>query len=201
MELGEIEAVLLQAEKVVQAVAVIREDASGNKRLLAYVQTKEGYDQAAVFQHLRSQLPEYMIPALLIALEAFPLTTNGKLNRKALPAPDVSTLLAKQYVAPETAAEQQLAEIWQDILGLEQVGTKDNFFQIGGDSIISIRLISRINKLLDTSLKVTHLYEYNNIQSLAAFLDDRKEEDAQAKQTKEDILKSFGDLREEVLGK
>ncbi|MEM9919816.1 MAG: amino acid adenylation domain-containing protein [Bacteroidota bacterium] len=201
VELGEIEAVLLQAEKVVQAVAVIREDASGNKRLLAYVQTKEGYDQAAVFQHLRSQLPEYMIPALLIALEAFPLTTNGKLNRKALPAPDVSTLLAKQYVAPETAAEQQLAEIWQDILGLEQVGTKDNFFQIGGDSIISIRLISRINKLLDTSLKVTHLYEYNNIQSLAAFLDDRKEEDAQAKQTKEDILKSFGDLREEVLGK
>ncbi|WP_332961272.1 amino acid adenylation domain-containing protein, partial [Microcoleus sp. AR_TQ3_B6] len=169
IELGEIEVLLGQHPAVQETVVMVREDIPGNKRLVAYLVTKESaaLSMQELHRFLKQQLPEYMVPSAFVLLDALPLTSNGKVDRRALPAPDATRPeLAGAYVAPRTSVEERMARIWADVLGLEQVGIHDNFFEVGGDSILSIQIVARANQ---AGLKISpkQLFQYQTIADLA----------------------------------
>ncbi|WP_460060383.1 non-ribosomal peptide synthase/polyketide synthase [Pseudomonas sp. H2_H09] len=164
IELGEIEARLLEHAAVREAVVVARD----GKQLVAYVVLEPAADadwQAQLSAHLHSGLPDYMVPAQWMALAQLPLSANGKLDRKALPVPDAS-LQQAVYIAPETDLEQRIAAIWQEVLKREQVGVTDNFFALGGDSIVSIQVVSRARQA-GIILTPKDVFQYQTVQSLA----------------------------------
>ncbi|WP_317454181.1 non-ribosomal peptide synthetase, partial [Streptomyces sp. TRM68416] len=147
IELGEITAVLLKDAAVRQAVTVVREDSPGDKRLVAYLVPVEGsaVEPRALREALAQELPEYMIPAAFVELEAIPLTTNGKLDKKSLPAPEAGQLRsAGEFTAPRTPLEAHVAEIWQQVLGVDKVGVHDSFYELGGDSIRAVILVGTL---------------------------------------------------------
>ncbi|MFK0311186.1 amino acid adenylation domain-containing protein [Pseudomonas sp. NPDC090233] len=172
IELGEIEACLRQAETVADAVVVAREGGSG-KQLVAYVVAVAGTAGAGLCDALRAQLqqrlPDYMVPAQWVLLDSLPLTPNGKVDRKALPAPD-SVRVADAYIAPETELQRALAEIWQAVLKVERVGLDDNFYDLGGDSILSLQVIAKARRLkaLGLTLKLRDLVQKPTIGQLTA---------------------------------
>ncbi|MCI0998344.1 AMP-binding enzyme, partial [Pseudomonas corrugata] len=139
IELGEIEAKLAQHDAVKEAVVLAREDVPGDKRLVAYfTPANDTADIETLRSHLQAQLPEYMVPVAYVRLDAMPLTPNGKLDRKALPAPEHDALITRGYEAPRGETETVLAQIWQDLLGLQQVGRHDHFFELGGHSLLAV---------------------------------------------------------------
>jgi aryl carrier-like protein len=154
IELGEIEARLVEHPAVREAVVVAREETADDKRLVAYYTPEPGTLSAdtaetmarALREYVSAALPEYMTPAAYVMLEALPLTANGKLDRKALPAPEMDAYAAGGYEAPVGEIETTLAEIWADALKLERVGRHDNFFELGGHSLLAIRLIERMRR-------------------------------------------------------
>ena len=119
----------------------------------------------------KANLPEYMIPQLWVELETMPLTSNGKLNKKALPEPDGSALSSKEYVAPRNKTEELLVEIWQELLGLEEVGVYDNFFELGGHSLLATRLVSMIRKELSIEISIQEIFEHTSIGELASLIE------------------------------
>jgi amino acid adenylation domain-containing protein/non-ribosomal peptide synthase protein (TIGR01720 family) len=143
IELGEIESVLAIHPSVAQVAVLAREDQPGMKRLVAYIVVVPGetIDTTELRAYAASTLPDYMIPAAFVTLDQLPLTPNGKLDRKALPTPEWTTTVG--YVAPRTSTEQTLVDIWSQVLGVDQIGVEDNFFEVGGDSILSIQVVSR----------------------------------------------------------
>ncbi|MFP2903381.1 AMP-binding enzyme, partial [Corallococcus sp. 4LFB] len=143
IELGEIESCLLGHPAVHAAVVLAREDVPGDKRLVAYLVPEEGQslDATEVRSFLKQHLPEYMVPSAFLVLEALPLNTNGKVDRKALPAPQ-GAALASTYVAPRTPAEEQLAALFMQVLRVERVGIHDDFFALGGHSLLATQLVS-----------------------------------------------------------
>ncbi|QRN94792.1 non-ribosomal peptide synthase/polyketide synthase [Archangium violaceum] len=174
IELGEIESVLARLPQVREAVVLAREDVPGNKRLVAYVVAREGQslEASALKAALKEQLPEYMVPSAFVTLEALPLTSNGKVDRKALPAPDASNLSgAREYVAPRSPVEQTLADVWAQVLRLPRVGIHDNFFELGGDSIISLQIIARARQA-GLSLSARQLFQHQTIAELASVVRD-----------------------------
>jgi len=179
IELGEIEAALNDAPEVAEAVALAREDKPGEKRLVAYVQLKAGtaLDAAALSERLGRSLPDYMIPSAYVAISSWPLTANGKLDRKALPAPDVAAE-SKRYAPPRTSSEQALAAIWEETLGVDRVGVHDNYFELGGDSILSIRIIARARKA-GYELTPQQFFQCQTVAAMAAVLGDASEGRAQ----------------------
>jgi amino acid adenylation domain-containing protein/non-ribosomal peptide synthase protein (TIGR01720 family) len=171
IELGEIAAVLAQHPSVREAAVIVREDVPGAKRLVAYLVAAHVVELAPLRQWLQQKLPDYMIPAHFVTLEALPLTANGKLDRKALPTPDGARPNGQvAYVAPCTPAEQILAEIWAQVIGVERVGVYDNFFALGGDSIMSIQVIARAQQ---AGLRLTprQLFEAPTVAGMVALLD------------------------------
>ena len=169
IELGEIESVLCEHSAVREAVVLAREDVPGSRRLAAYLVTTSPAPEISVLRdHLKKQLPEYMVPASFVFLEKLPLTGNGKIDRKALPVPEQQRPeLADRYVAPTTAAEKELAAIWSKVLRVEQVGVNDNFFELGGDSILSIQTIS-LARQAGLTLSPKLLFQNQTIAELAA---------------------------------
>ncbi len=145
IELGEIEAVLRQHESVTDCVVVARADVPGDQRLVAYV--AGGVEADELRAHLRGSLPEYMVPAAFVVLDALPLTSNGKVDRKALPAPEGDAYARGSYEAPLGEVEAALAEIWAEVLGLDRVGRWDHFFELGGHSLLAIKLIERMRRV------------------------------------------------------
>ena len=144
IELGEIESVISLYPGIREVAVIAREDKTGDKKLVAYYCAAQEIAHDALRAHMKVRLPDYMIPAALVRMDALPLTSNGKVDRRALPAPDLSRASRKDtYVAPRTPAEQTLARIWGEVLGIEAPGVHDNFFELGGDSILSIQVISR----------------------------------------------------------
>jgi aryl carrier-like protein len=144
------------------------------QRLVAYVIAKPGtgIDPAALRTHLAKQLPEYMIPSIFLAMETFPLTPNGKVDRKALPAPDGQRMvLSSAYVAPGTEAERAIATVWQEVLKLDKVGLNDNFFDLGGHSLLVVQVQSRLRKLLNRNVMLVDLFQHPTIGSFAEFLE------------------------------
>src|ERR1700747_3088284 len=137
IELGEIQAALSGLDGVEQAVVIAREDRPGDKRLVGYVTGTA--DQVAMRSQLAERLPAFMVPAAVVVLDALPLTVNGKLDTRALPAPDYQDV--DRYRAPGTATEEILAGTYAQVLGLERVGVDDSFFDLGGDSILSMQVV------------------------------------------------------------
>ncbi|HEX3045918.1 MAG TPA: amino acid adenylation domain-containing protein [Bacillota bacterium] len=178
IELGEIEAKLLKYPGVLEAVVIDREDEHGNKYLCAYYASSEAAasseasgsgnqtGSAGFKEYLAQFLPAYMIPAYFVRLEKIPLSANGKVNRKGLPAPEMDSLSAKTYEAPGNETETLLATIWQDVLGVEQVGVRDNFFEIGGDSIKAIQVLARLQGH-GLELDIEDFFQHQNIKELA----------------------------------
>ncbi|MBZ5554817.1 MAG: amino acid adenylation domain-containing protein [Acidobacteriia bacterium] len=169
IELGEIETVLRQHDGVADAVVVAREEKAGGKRLIAYIvakgRTQPGFDELRQF--LKAKLPDYMVPSLFVPLEAFPLTPNGKVDRRALPEPEGPNLVAGQeFIAPRNPAEEMLAGLWAEVLDLERVGIHDNFFDLGGHSLLATRVISRIRELMQVELPLQRLFEFPTIAGL-----------------------------------
>ncbi|MEO8380765.1 MAG: amino acid adenylation domain-containing protein, partial [Acidobacteriota bacterium] len=160
IELGEIEAKLSECAGVREAVVIAREDVAGDKRLIAYLVADEGFDLsvADLRQALARKLPESMIPSAFVQLDAMPLTSNGKLDRKALPAPEATALIRHDYEAPQGETEQTLAALWQALLRVERVGRHDNFFELGGHSLLAVQLVSRLRAALDVELPLRALF-------------------------------------------
>ncbi|HEX8831455.1 MAG TPA: amino acid adenylation domain-containing protein, partial [Longimicrobium sp.] len=144
IELGEIEARLEEIAR--EAVVVAREDGAGGKRLVAYYVAPEAIEVETLRAHLLDRLPDYMVPAAYVRMDALPLTPNGKVDRKALPAPDGDAFATRAYEAPEGELEETLAEIWAELLGLERVGRHDNFFEMGGHSLMVVTLVERMRQ-------------------------------------------------------
>lgn len=170
IELGEIEMALKKHPQVQQVVVIDREDESGDKRLVAYVVTEddEALDTGEFRQLLQQTLPAHMIPSAFVNLNTFPLTTNGKINRRALPKPSLSDMQATvTYIAPKTPLEQQLADIWKKMLKLEQVGIHDNFFELGGHSLLAMQIISRIHEVIQVELPLPQMFEAPTIEQMA----------------------------------
>ncbi|WP_156655951.1 phosphopantetheine-binding protein, partial [Mycobacterium sp. 852002-51971_SCH5477799-a] len=165
IELGEIQAALTGLDGVEQAVVIAREDQPGTPRLVGYI--TGAADPVAARAALAERLPEYMVPAAVVALDALPLTANGKLDTRALPSPDYTGVA---YRAPVSAVEEILAGIYAEILGLERVGVDDSFFELGGDSLSAMRLISAINRGLDAGLSVRAVFEAPTVAQLALLI-------------------------------
>lgn len=181
IELGEIEARLAQHPSVREVAVIAREDTPGDKRLVAYytaLQTgapKEGNVGAEHFRaHLYSSLPEYMIPAAYVLLEALPLTPNGKLDRKALPAPESNSYFTRIYEPPQGELETKLAALWAEVLKLERVGRHDNFFDLGGDSLLAVQLILRLQEIIPGELlPLRAVLEAPTVEQFADWLNHR----------------------------
>ncbi|MFJ7500098.1 amino acid adenylation domain-containing protein [Serratia grimesii] len=147
IELGEIEQQLRQCEGVEDAAILAREDGHGGKRLVAYVVAPDEGSHSTQWRHqLQQHLPDYMVPSTFVRLKALPLSPNGKLDRKALPAPAATTQVSLQYEAPQTALEQQLAALWSELLGVAQIGLDDDFFELGGHSLHAIQLLVKLKR-------------------------------------------------------
>ena len=173
IELGEIEAVLADDPAVEQAAVTVREDRPGDTRLVAYLVPCTGHDLQVheLRAHLRKQLPEYMIPQHFVTLDQLPLTPNGKIDRKALPPLDTADILkADSYCAPRNSLELQLVNIWSEVLGNTTIGIRDNFFDIGGHSLIAVRLFSKIQRLTAKNLPLATLYQAPTIEQMAEIL-------------------------------
>ena len=174
VELGEIEAVLAAHPAVRETVVVAREDAPGDKRLVAYVVPDggpaPGLKELRTF--LRDKLPEYMVPAHFVTLEALPWTANGKINRKALPAAGYSgsDITAAEYVAPQTGLEETIAQVWRQVLKVEKVGVHDNFFDLGGQSLLMAEAHSQLRSVLGTDLPLIKMLEHPTVNTLARYL-------------------------------
>ena len=181
IELGEIESALSQHPDVQEAVILAREEDSGDKRLIAYLVLNSAVSigDSAPIKNLRSflreQLPDYMVPASFMFLEAMPLTPNGKVDFKALPAPETNSSEA-DFIAPETLEEQVLADIWAEILGLKQVGINDNFFELGGHSLLATQLIAKVRDRFQVELSLRCLFQSPTVASLAATIAKTKSE-------------------------
>ncbi len=170
IEPGEIEAVLRRHEGVADCVVLARAEA-GEPRLVAYVVGEAGAE--ALRAHVRASLPEYMVPAAFVRLDALPLMPNGKLDRKALPAPDPASV-EDQYVAPRTPAEEVLAGIWAETLRLERVGVEEGFFDLGGHSLLATRVVSRIRALFGVELPLRALFEGPTVAELAVRVEEMR---------------------------
>jgi len=169
IEPGEIEAALVEHPSVRESVVVLREEATGDKRLVAYVVARDGepFSTETLRNHLRKRLPDYMLPAVIVQIESLPLTLNGKIDRRALPPLDeVDVRPTKSFEAPRTETEQLLSTIWSEVLGIGPVGVNDNFFEIGGDSILSIQIVARA-KEAGIYLTPRQLFQHQTVAALA----------------------------------
>ncbi|WP_235548544.1 non-ribosomal peptide synthetase, partial [Noviherbaspirillum sp. Root189] len=169
IEPGEIEAKLLENSGIRDSVVIAREDRPGDVRLVAYYtwQEKQGADAEALRLSLSSALPEYMVPAAFVQLDALPLTPNGKLDRRALPAPDGDAYASKAYEAPQGDVETALASIWAEVLGIEQVGRHDNFFDLGGHSLLSTKLLVRVEQAFGVKLSFADFFKEPILTAIA----------------------------------
>jgi thioesterase domain-containing protein len=181
IELGEIEACLMQHPGVRRAVVAAREDTPGQKRLVGYVTAREPQrppNLRSLRIHVQGTLPEYMVPSAFVMLDEMPLTPNGKLDRKALPAPSTAAgaLLAEGYEAPQGEIEQALAAIWQELLMVERIGRYDNFFELGGHSLLAVKLSVMVRERFGKVLPLATLVARGTIASLAVIVSDEEKE-------------------------
>ena len=173
IELGEIESLLCQHSAVREAVVLCRNDAAQGQRLVAYVIPKgsEDIEVADLRVHVRQQLPEYMVPSAFLVLESFPLTPNGKLDRRALPEPESERQSGEVFVEARTDLERQLVAIWREVLGVSQIGIHDNFFVLGGHSLMATQVRYRVLEQMNIDLKLSDLFDYPTVVELSQKLE------------------------------
>ena len=196
IELGEIEARLGELPQVREAVVLARQDSPGDQRLVAYwtardegaagthdaasdaadtgegEETRQQQEVARLRDHLKAELPGYMVPGAFVKLDAMPLTPNGKVDRKALPAPDAEALVTHAYEAPQGPVEEVLAGIWQELLGVERVGRHDSFFDLGGHSLMLTQMVSRIYDAADVEVELADLFSASSLSEMAARVEE-----------------------------
>ena len=178
IELGEIEARIASFPGIAEAVAIVRTDREDDARIVAYVRLASGgLDEPALRAHLAETLPDYMIPAHVVVMSAFPLTPNAKVDRKALPKPEAAPAAA-DYVAPEGEMERQVAEVFRRVLGVERVGLSDNFFALGGHSLLAVQAHRELKAGAAPDMVITDLFRFPTVAALAAHLSRRGEPDA-----------------------
>ncbi|MDP4983118.1 non-ribosomal peptide synthetase [Pseudoalteromonas tunicata] len=179
VELGEIQRKLDGCENVASSLIIVKANESNDKKLVAYVELKQPLEPSqergkalSLAEQLLTELPTYMIPAVFVFVQQWPLTTNGKVNRKALPEPDFS-LMQACYVAPLNEFESRLVVIWSELLQIDSsvIGTTTNFFELGGHSLLVMKLLQRINNEFDIELQISDLYRCENIQQIAGFIE------------------------------
>ncbi|HEU4561362.1 MAG TPA: amino acid adenylation domain-containing protein, partial [Longimicrobium sp.] len=180
IEPGEIEARLAEHAGVREAVVLVREDAPGEKRLVAYVAGDETAGADVLRAHLSERLPAYMVPAAYVRLYTLPLTPNGKVDRRALPAPESDAFPARGYEAPSTRAEEAVAAIWAELLGGERVGRRDHFFELGGHSLLAVRVASRVRQALGVEAAPRDLFERPVLMDFARGLETAARAEAAA---------------------
>ena len=179
IELGEVEALVREMEGVQEAVALVREDRPGDKRLVMYTVPKPGFKLSVetMRQNLRDKLPEYMVPSHFLVMQQLPLTPNKKTDRKALPAPSQVESQPATATKPHSIFEAKVTAIWKDILGIQQVSLEDNFFDLGGHSLLAVKLHRQLEDEFQRKLAVTDLFRYPTVKSLSQFLSgDTKQE-------------------------
>ncbi len=176
IELGEVEAVLAASDLVSQAVVVMRTAPSGAQLVAYFVPAESAQDQpvaalrTALFDEMRRTLPAYMVPSFLVAMDAIPISPNGKVSRKDLPEPDNAAIDETEYVAPRTVLEATIVEVWAEVLGRDRVGVNDNFFALGGHSLLAMRVIARLADRLSARPAMSQLFEAPTVAKLAAVL-------------------------------
>ncbi len=195
IELAEIETLLNEHEDIRDVVVAAREDAPGDKRLVAYCIATDGAkpETSTLREYLASKLPNYMVPATFVVLEEFPLTANGKVDRKALPAPELDrSQSGESYRPPGSELEKTIVEIWQSVLKMDEVGTRDNFFDLGGHSLSLIRVHGAIQKHLGSKIPMVEMFRFPTVEALAAFLagDAETQEDKPAAGPSSEDLKA-----------
>ena len=180
IELGEIEALLASHAQVWETVVLVREDTAGDKRLVAYLvpQPEITLKIEEIRQFMKAQLPDYMVPNAFVILEALPLTANGKVDRRALPLPDLDSERLDKYIAPRTPMEEKLVTIWEQVLKVEQVGINDNFFELGGHSLLVTQLVSRIRDRFRVELPLQDFFTAPTVSQLAASIEQLQQEDS-----------------------
>jgi aryl carrier-like protein len=173
IELGEIEAVLGQHPKVRETVVVAREDIPNNQRLVAYVvpASEITFSAQELRDYIKEKLPDYMVPSAIVELNKLPLSPNGKIDRRALPVPEIQRLdLKEAYEAPNSEVERAIAKIWLEILHLEQVGINDNFFDLGGNSLLMVQINHKLREILNYDISVVEMFQNPTIKSLAKYI-------------------------------
>ncbi|HXQ70500.1 MAG TPA: amino acid adenylation domain-containing protein [Pyrinomonadaceae bacterium] len=175
IELGEIESVLLRSDKIKQAVVVACEAANADVRLVAYVVTVDNstLDTSEMRQKLSGQLPDYMVPSFLVALDELPLTRNGKVDLNALPAPETAQRSRDEnYVAPRNEIEATITRVWQEALGVERIGVNDNFFDAGGHSLLMVQVHNKLSDLFDKKISIVEMFAKPTISALAEYFSE-----------------------------
>jgi amino acid adenylation domain-containing protein len=199
VELGEIEALLSQHPDVAQAVAIVREDLPDRQQLVGYVvSNRERVPTTSELRHfLKQKLPDYMVPSTFMTIESIPLTAGGKMNKRALPVPELGRSgLEVSFILPRTPTEKILAQLWTEVLGVEQVGMQDNFFELGGHSLLATQLVSRIAQTFAANISLRDLFTYSNIADLAELVVARQLDRADSPAIAE-ILSQVGDLSDD----
>ncbi|MEH2284140.1 MAG: amino acid adenylation domain-containing protein, partial [Nostoc sp.] len=179
IELGEIEAALNQHSNVQTCCVIAREDNRGDKRLVGYVVPHQHCTPtlgSELRQFLNAKLPEYMVPSTFVLLESLPLTSNGKIDRRALPTPELDRTLLEKYVAPRTPIEEMLAQIWAQVLKIDQVGIHNNFFELGGHSLLATQLVSRIRNIFKVELPLRELFARPTVAELAQSIEQLQQQ-------------------------
>jgi len=171
IELGEIESRLGEHPGVAAAAVVALDDAAVGLRLVAYFVSSDGVGTEALRTHLGEQLPEYMVPAAFVRLDALPLTPSGKVDRKALPDPGDEAYATREFEAPDGRTEVALASIWSEVLGIERIGRWDGFFAMGGHSLLATQVISRVKRCFQVDLPLRCIFETPTVAELAQQID------------------------------
>jgi amino acid adenylation domain-containing protein len=180
IELGEIEAALLRSDAVRAAAVLAREDGSGDRQLVAYVVAADGSQPtpSELREHLGTTLPQYMVPSAFVPLDALPLTENGKLDRRALPAPDPASQVEQRYVEPDTGVQRAIARIWAEVLGVDRVGIDDDFFALGGHSLLATQVVAKLRTVTAgtaAQVGVMDLFQHPTVRGLAALIKDGRD--------------------------
>ncbi len=176
IELGEIEAVLAKDPSVRSVVVIVREDTPGDKRLVAYIVPSAGSISGSLLKDVvQRRLPDYMVPSAFVQVDALPLSLNGKINRRLLPAPDWSIAEAGEVVAPSDELESALVRIWETVLGVANIGVRDNFFDLGGHSLMAARVLTEAEKITGKEVPLSALFRGATVESLARLIRDRQD--------------------------
>ncbi|MBC7628611.1 MAG: amino acid adenylation domain-containing protein, partial [Ferruginibacter sp.] len=176
VELGEIENTILQSGMVNQATVIVKNDKQNNKRLIAYIVCKNGIDTTQVKEYCNEVLPVYMQPSLWVAVDSMPLTISGKIDKKALPEPmDTVPVIEAEMQGQLTELQDVITEIWKDLLEIDTVGIHDNFFAMGGDSLLGVRVVAAIRKKLSIDIEINSIFDHSTIASLSSFIENKNE--------------------------
>lgn len=172
VELGEIEQLLSEYPRVKGNAVIAQEKENGEKYLVAYIVSQDGQriETTAIREYLRNKLPQYMVPSAFVFMDRLPLNPNGKLDRKALPAPDFTSVTGNDYVAPRNEIEAILADIWKEVIGIAEIGINDNFFEIGGHSLLLTQVNSKMTEVFKREFSLIEMFTYPTISALAAYV-------------------------------